>query len=143
MGKGMKQVLSVLAAVLVMASIAWATTDTYDTPASMTEIAGLPRCVTVTGTSKASAADTLVFTLPAGFDAAYVVFIDDYDATNSNKYEWFRGVADSSIIITTGSSGDRTFSVSALAGIDSDPGTVSIGADRQIASGNYLMRACR
>ena len=119
---------------------AFASTDTYDTPASMQEVGGLPVCVTVTGAS-ASSEDAVTMTLPAGFDATYVLVVDDYNATNSNQCEWFYGMPDNSAIVTTGSTGVRTYV--STAAIDSDAGTIVLGTGCQINSGDYLVRACR
>jgi hypothetical protein len=115
-------------------------TDTFDAATSMTEVGGLPICVTVTGASESSEAANTI-TLPVGFDATYVSVIDDYNATNSSLCEWFYGMPDNSAILTTGSTGVRTYI--STAAIDSDAGTIVLGTGCQINSGDYLVRACR
>ena len=111
-----------------------------------TQVGGLSLVITLTGTSTSGPAD-VTWDTPDNFDPDYVVCIDELDG-EPNRYEWFRGMANESAILTTGSDGVMAYESEAAGaggcGFDVDTaGTIVIDAACQTASESYSCWAFR
>lgn len=136
--------LGALVLALGLAGLAWAATDpdTYDTPASDVSVGGVPMCITFSGTSGSSTSD-LVVTVPTGFTPTFVEFWQDYDVSGGTfAMQWFRGMPlDSGFSLSA--AGDPTYVSSNGITYDVSAKTITVASEMQIASGNYVGRACR
>jgi hypothetical protein len=104
------------------------------------ELGGTPLFFAASGTSASSEADVTITTAP-GFYPDWVLVIDDYNATNPCKVNWFKGSTNPSGILTTGSTGVRT--ALTTTGITVASGSIIIGTGCQINDGNYVLFAGR
>lgn len=145
--------IAIVTPVIVVAT----TAVTYDkvVGAVTQEVGGVPVCVTFQGTS-ASSAEDIVVTLPTGFVPTWVRFIPDFNAAapagagvGITVYEWMYGMpADTAVSFqnntTTHTPALYYNSTTDLAdGITAAAGTITIVAERQVNSGNFIGRACR